>query len=172
MCACLVALCGCAGTGSATGTTVSAGAVVLASDIDRLTGEQWAGTLTYLDYSSQVQTTIKSSLRLARLPAASDGSLAWDMRVGYADEPDADSSETAMLSRGGRVFRDGLVLERSVLSDGTVRVVTEKDGQDDGRDARLRFVYLLGQTQCSIQNLVRLEQEEAFFERHIYRWSR
>jgi hypothetical protein len=151
---------------------VIASAVVTATDIDRLTGEPWTGTLTYLDYTSHVETTIKSSLLVVRSPEQSDDAFAWDMRVGYADEPQANSGATAVLARGGRVFRDGNVLERAVLSDGTVRVVTEQDGQDDGRSARLRFVYLLGEKQCSIQKLVRHPPDGAFFERHIYRWSR
>ena len=176
-CACLTALDGCTGTRVATGTAVNPGAVttadaVTAADIDQLTGASWTGTLTYLDYTSHVQTTIKSSLLMARLSAQPDGAFAWDMRVGYADEPDANSGETAVLMHGGRVYRDALVLERSVLSDGTVRVVTEQDGQDDRRAARFRFVYLLGEKQCSIQKLVRFTPEEAFFERHIYRWNR
>ena len=171
-CACLAALAGCASTKPAPGAAVSAGAVVSATDIDRLTGAPWTGTLTYLDYTSHVPTTIKSSLLMTRLPEQSDGAFAWEMRVGYADEPHANSGETAVLMRGGRVFRDGQVMERTVLSDGTVRVVTEQDGQDDKRAARFRLVYLLSEKQCSIQKLVRLAQEEEFFERHIYRWSR
>jgi hypothetical protein len=163
---------GCAATRASTGTAVISGAVVTATDIDRVTGEPWRGTLTYLDYSSHVQTTIKSSLLMARLPEQPDGAFAWDMRVGYADEPHANSGETAVLARGGHVFRDGDVMERAVLSDGTVRVVTEQDGEDDDRVARLRFVYLLGEKQCSIQKLVRLPPDAAFFERHICRWSR
>ena len=171
-CACLAALVGCVATRAAPGTAVNAGAVVSPTDIDRLTGLPWSGALTYLDYTSHVQTTIKSSLLMTRLPEQSDGAFAWEMRVGYADEPHADSGETAVLMRGGRVFRDGQVMERAVLSDGTVRVVTEQSGQDDNRAARFRFVYLLSEKQCSIQKLVRFTPEEAFFERHIYRWSR
>lgn len=172
-CACLATLAGCAAsTRVATGTAVNPVVVVTVADIDRLTGAPWSGTLTYLDYTSHKQTTIKSSLLMTRLPAGADGAFAWDMRVGYADEPHANSGETAVLGRGGRVFRDGLVLERSILSDGTVRVVTEQDGEDDGRVARFRFVYLLGEKQCSLQKLVRVTSEEAFFERHIYRWNR
>lgn len=94
------------------------------------------------------------------------------MRVGYSDEPEANSGETALLREGGRIFRDAQVIERSVLSDGTVRVVTEQDGQDGGQDVQLQFVYLLGGKKCSIQKLVRHTSKEAFFERHIYQWSR
>lgn len=163
---------GCAGTGATNGTAVHVGAAVMAGDIDRLTGAPWTGTLTYLDYERQVPTTIKSSLQVARLPDPAGGAAAWDMRVGYADEPHANSGETLVLPRGGRTFRDGQVVERAIRADGTVRVVTEQDGLDDNRAARFRFVYLLGQRECSIQKLVRFTPREEFFERHIYRWSR
>jgi hypothetical protein len=168
----LAALAGCAATTAAPVTAVNADAVVTAADIDRLTGAPWSGTLTYLDYTSRAQTTIRSSLLVTRLPAPSVGSFAWDMRVGYADEPNANDGETALLMSGGRVFRGGQVMERMDLPDGTVRIVTEKDGEDDRQVARLRFVYLLGEKQVSIQKLVRFTPQEAFFERHIYQWSR
>jgi len=171
-CACLEVLVGCATTKVTTNTVATETAVVTATDIDRLTGAPWRGTLTYLDYTSRAQTTIKSSLLMTRLPEQSDGAIAWDMSVGYTDEPHANSGETAVLARNGRVFRGANVLERTMLADGMVRVVTEQEGEDDGRAARLRFVYLLGEKQCSIQKLVRLLPDGAFFERHIYRWSR
>ena len=171
-CACLAVLVGCAATRVTTNTVATETAVVAATDIDRLTGAPWRGTLTYLDYTSHVQTTIKSSLKMTRLPEQSDGANAWNMSVGYTDEPHANSGETAVLARRGRVFRGANVLERTILSDGLVRVVTEQDGEDDGRAARLRFVYVLGEKQCSLQKLVRLLPDGTFFERHIYRWSR
>jgi hypothetical protein len=169
---CLTVLAGCAATGAANERADNTDAAVTAADIDRLTGAPWNGTLTYRDYTSQLQTTIESSLLMIRLPQQPDGAAAWDMRVAYADEPHANSGETAVLTRGGRVFRDARVLERTALVDGSVMVITEQDGQDDNRVARLRFVYLLGDKQCSIQKLVRLKPQEAFFERHFYRWSR
>ena len=169
---CAVALAGCVASRASRNTSVNTAVVVSPMDIDRLTGAPWAGTLTYLDYTSRAQTSIRSSLLMTRLPEQSDGNAAWEMRVGYANEPHANSAETAVLVRGGSVFREGQVMERSVLPDGTIRVVTEQDGEDDGRNARFRFVYLLGEKQCSIQKLVRFKTEEIFFERHIYRWSR
>ena len=168
---CATALAGCVASRVSHNTSANT-AVVVSADIDRLTGAPWAGTLTYLDYTSRTQTSISSSLLMTRLPEQSDGNVAWEMRVSYANEPHANRAETAVLGRGGSVFRKGQVMERSVLPDGTVRVVTEQDGQDDDRDARFRFVYLLGDKQCSIQKLVRFKTEETFFERHIYRWSR
>ena len=152
--------------------SAQAKATVTPADIDRLTGAPWRGTLEYLDYTSQKQVTIKSTLALRRLPARSDGVTAWSMAVGYTDEPDANSGETALLTADGRTFRGEAVQERSVDPAGTLRIVTEQDGPDDNRPARFRFVYLIGPATLSIQKLVRFAPTDAFFERHIYRWSR
>ena len=131
------------------------------------------GTLTYLDYTSHVQTTIKSSLLMTRLPEQSDGAFAWEMRVGYADEPHANSGETTVLVRGGRVFRDGQVMERAVLSDGTVRrghgterprMMTEPPDSDSST--------YWARNSAPFRSWSVSRRTEAFFERHIYRWSR
>ena len=159
-------------TGSAPVMAQATSAAVTPADIDRLAGAPWKGTLEYLDYTSQKQVTIKSTLAVRRLPARSDGATAWSMAVGYTDEPDANSGETALLSADGRTFRGEAVLERAVDANGVLRIVTEQDGPDDNRPARFRFVYLIGPATVSIQKLVRFAPTEAFFERHIYRWSR
>jgi len=52
-------------------------AAVIPADIDRLTGAPWRGTLEYLDYTSQKQVTIKSTLAVRRLPAQSDSTTGW-----------------------------------------------------------------------------------------------
>ncbi len=157
---------------SASMTAQTTPVALIPADIDRLTGAPWRGTLEYLDYTSQKQVTIKSTLAVRRLPAQSDGATAWSMAVGYTDEPDANSGETALLSADGRTFRGEAVQERSVDAAGTLRIVTEQDGPDDNRPARFRFVYLIGAATVSIQKLVRFAPTDAFFERHIYRWSR
>ncbi|MBK9549694.1 MAG: hypothetical protein IPO52_11495 [Gemmatimonadetes bacterium] len=48
----------------------------------------------------------------------------------------------------------------------------EQDGPATIARARFRFVYLIGPATLSIQKLVRFAPTGAFFERHIYRWSR
>lgn len=145
---------------------------VVPADFDQLTGAPWKGELTYLDYDRKVPVTIKSTLSVARMAGGPDGASLWDLRMGYTDEPHADGSEIAALSANGRDFRGEQVVERAMLADGSVRIVTEQDGEDDLTNARFRFVYLLAERRCSIQKLVRLKSADAFFERYIYRWSR
>jgi hypothetical protein len=52
-----------------------------------------------------------------------------------------------------------------------VRIVTEEEGRDNDRPARIRMVYLIGDRAASVQKLVRYEGAE-YFERHIYEWTR
>ena len=141
----------------------------LAADFDLFAGPLWRGTLTYLDYQSHKPVSIKSTLSVTRL-AGDDPR--WDLRLGYDDEPHANKGETVALAEEGRLFDGELVTEREALAGGGVRVVTESDGEDDHKPARLRHVYTLGPSAASLQKLVRFAGASDFIERNIYRWTR
>lgn len=152
-------------------TVLSAQAAVTSKDIDRLVGPGWHGTLTYRDYTTEARTTIKSALLLQKIPASTATDARWDMRIAYADEPHANSGDTISLSTDGKRFRDAIVTEREILTNGAVRIVTESDGKDNEKPARIRLVYLVGEHAASIQKFVRYNGGE-YFERHIYEWTR
>ncbi len=139
-----------------------------ATDLDRLVGKPLIGTLTYLDYNSGETTVIRSSLSVQR--ARSSG--AWNLAIGYSDEPHADMSDVVAISADGRQFADERVVERSVEPDGSLRVVTEGESTDNDLPGLMRHVYVIGERACSLQKLVRGEADGEFFERHIYRWTR
>lgn len=141
------------------------------ADIDRLAGPGWTGTLTYRDYTTEARTTIKAAPLITRLSAPDGSGAQWDFRMAYADEPHANTGDTLRISPDGTRLRDAQVVERRELADGRVRIVTEQDGSDNERPARIRTVYLLGARAASMQKLVRNEGGE-FFGRHIYEWIR
>jgi len=141
------------------------------ADLDRLAGPGWAGTLTYRDYTTEARTTIKAAPLVLRLQAAADGGAQWDLQMAYADEPHANSGDTLRLSADGRRLRGAGIVERQQLSDGRVRLVTEQEGRDNERPARIRIIYVIGERAASLQKLVRYAGG-AFFERHIYEWVR
>jgi len=152
-------------------SAATAQSAALRADLDRLVGPGWSGTLTYRDYTTDARTTIKAALLLAKLPDAPDGSARWDFRIAYADEPHANSGDTISLAADGRRFRKATVVERTQLPNGEVQLVTEEDGRDNEKPARLRVVYRISERKASLQKLVRYEGGE-FFERHIYEWTR
>lgn len=142
---------------------------VLPADLDLISGQPWTGALTYLDYTSSKPTTIPCTMIIARIP---DPDLAWEMRIGYPDEPHANSSNVLRIGAAGTTLDNETVLERTTMRDGAIRLVTKTTGTDADRKATFKFVYVLSPNSCSIQKLVCPEGESVFFERHIYRWVR
>ena len=139
------------------------------ADLDRLIGPAWTGTLTYLDYQSGKPTLLRATLQVTRDPSQSPP--VWQWAISYPDEPKANRVEPLRLSADGRTLDDEAVIERSELPGGVVRLVTQTDGEDDGRPATLRHVYLLGPTQCSIEKRVTFPGSPESLQRNIYRWS-
>ena len=157
---------GCAASSAATSPSVDR---VLPADMDRLLGAAWHGTLTYLDYKSHKPVSLRTTLLVSRLPCDPPK---WEERLGYDDEPKANRATTLTLSADGRQLDGEAVLSREALADGTVRAVTEGDGEDDNKPVRFRHIYLLGAKQSSLKKLVRFAGAQEFFERNVYEWKR
>ena len=140
---------------------------VEATDLDRLTGARWSGTLTYLDYRKNTKTSIPSELVVTR-----DAEASWTFEYLYPREPHANGKKIVALAEQGRTLAGEVVVERAALSDGTVRIVTESDGSDNDRPARFRHTYLLGASSLSIKKEVRGAGVADFFQRNEYSWTR
>lgn len=138
-------------------------------DIQILTGLQWSGTLTYLDYRTKKKLSIPSNLTVK--PNGED-KWSWVFEYEYPDEPKANRSEIVRLTKDGRNMNGEVVLERASLPDSTIRFVTEKKGEDNNRSATFRFTYSLNAKSFSIKKEVRYVDEKQFFERNEYFWKR
>ena len=138
-------------------------------DLQVLTGVQWSGTLTYLDYRSNKKVSIPSDLIVR--PNGED-KWSWVFEYRYPDEPKANDEEIVRLSEDGKTINGEVVLERTSLPDSKVRFVTEKKAEDNNRRAVMRFTYSLSAKSFSIKKEVRYEDENQFFERNEYSWKR
>lgn len=138
-------------------------------DLRPLTGAQWTGTLTYLDYRSNKKVSIPSSLTVTQ---SAEDARSWVFDYKYPDEPKADGKETVKVSEDGRAINDETVTERTELDGGALRIVTERKGRDNDREAAFRYTYLLGAKSFSIKKEVRYEGAGDFFERNQYSWTR
>lgn len=76
------------------------------------------------------------------------------------------------LGEGGKLFGDETVVGRAVLDDGTLRIVTERRGKDNDKDALFRYTYLIGASSFSIRKEVRPDGAAEFFERNRFSWER
>src|SRR5215218_1885893 len=120
-------------------------------DLLPLTGAQWTGTLTYLDYRSDKKVSIPSTLTVTQ---SAEDKRSWVFDYKYPDEPKADGKETVTLSRDGQAVNDGRVTERTKLPDGGLIIVTVKRGRDNDRDAVFRYTYTLSAKNFSIKKEV------------------
>ena len=138
-------------------------------DLRLLTGAQWSGTLTYLDYRSNKKVSIPSNLIVTE---SGESKLAWLFEYRYPEEPKANSRDTVRIAKDGRSINGEMVTERTELAGNTLRIVTEKKGQDDERNALFRYTYLINAKSFSIKKEVQHEGSSEFFERNEYSWTR
>lgn len=151
-----------------TSASIGQNAKVSTSDLKMLEGSEWVGSLTYLDYSSNKKTSIKSNLKITR----GSGKRSWRFEYIYPDEPKANSGSDIALSKDGRKVGDKTVIERIRLDDGSIRIVATQQGTDNDRTALFKFTYLIGPKSFSLRKEVQVEGSGLFFERNTYSWSR
>lgn len=138
-------------------------------DLQNLTGAQWTGTLSYLDYQKNTKVSIPSNLTVTQ---SKDDKSSWIFEYQYPDEPKANSKENIALSKDGKIFDGETVIERTSLADKTLKIVTEKSGPDNDKKALFRFTYLLNKTSFSIKKEVKYEGTTDLFVRNEYSWKR
>jgi opacity protein-like surface antigen len=144
-------------------------AKVSPDDMKVIEGSQWMGTLTYLDYGTNKQTSIKSNVTVSRLDS---GKLTWTFDYQYPDEPKANSKDEVVLSPDGKTFDGETVIERIKQADGTLKIITTKEGVDNGKKSLYRFTYLAGKNSFSVKKEVRREGSTEYFVRNEYTWKR
>ncbi len=96
------------------GSAFTAQPKVNSKDLQRLTGAQWKGTLTYLDYRSNKKVSIPSHLTVTR---SVKGKFSWVFDYQYPDEPKANSRDIVRISKDGRVIDGENVIERTVSAE-------------------------------------------------------
>lgn len=138
-------------------------------DFKHLSGAQWTGNLTYLDYRKNKKVTIPANLIVTQ---ATGNKPAWVFEIQYPDEPHANSKETVTIGPDGRTLNDEAIVERTTLPNGTLKLVTEKRGTDSDKPSVFRFTYMLNAKNFSIKKEVKHEGTSEFFERNEYKWQR
>lgn len=139
------------------------------AELQVIIGAPWAGTLTYLDFSRNKLVTIRSDLIVTAVPGDASSFM---FEYLYPDEPNANSKEKVSITNDGKVFRDETVTTRSFTEGDKLKIVTTRTGQDNNRNAQLRFTYLLNARAFSVVKEVRAEGASDYIERNRYSWHR
>ena len=138
-----------------------------ASDLARLTGAPFSGTLSYLDYSSD---EIEKRPVTIQFNAPRRGRISYE--VSYPDNAYYNSKERLVVSRAGDKLNGEPIVSREELDDGTLIIVTAYRGEDNDRPADIRMTYAVHANKLQIRKEVRFDGERIFFERNAYRLTR
>lgn len=146
-----------------------ADAVISAKDLKDLRG-CWQGSLTYLDYSSNKPYTMNADLKVSR----TGRSHTFILENIYPQEPKANSSDTIIISSDGRKINDEIVHSKLKNADGSLEIITEKEGLDgnDNKPATFRFTYTIGKKSYIHKKEVRFDGQQEWIKRHEYNYSR
>ncbi len=142
---------------------------VTEKDLKPLDGKLWTGSLTYIDYTSKNKTTIESNLMVSR---SVTHAMTWVFELQYPQESGAGSKDEVRISPDGRSLDGEMVIERTLLPKGVLRIVTTGPGRDDNRNAVFRHTYTISKSAFSIRKEVKFDGTDEFFERNTYSWTR
>lgn len=130
---------------------------------------KWKGTLTYLDYKDNKETTIPANTHIEI-----KGKESFDQYIFYTAEPDKNARTRYKIKDSGIVLNDRKVTSRTILPDGSLQLTMESTGTDgnDNKAAAFQHILIISPSTFSVTKMVKFNEEEGYFRRHIYSFSR
>lgn len=150
-------------------TTAQTDASTLIKDFKKISGS-WYGTLTYLDYTSGEPFTMLADLKIERISKSNK----FYFFSSYPNEPNANGGDTIIISEDGKYINNELIKSRTVLSDGTIEIITEETGTDgnDDQPAVFRHTYTFSKSTYSKRKDVQFVGTDVWVKRHEYSYSK
>ncbi|MEO8573272.1 MAG: hypothetical protein ABI481_04825 [Pyrinomonadaceae bacterium] len=139
--------------------------VLKPKDLKLLEGKKWTGTLTYLDYTSNKRTSIRSNLTVAR---KTNKPATWAFSYEYPDEAKANKLSEAVLSDDGKTFFGERVIAKTHPNRKALMLVTTQPGSDNNKKAVFRYTYLVDAKNLSLKKEVQVEGSSVWFLRNEY----
>lgn len=133
------------------------------TDLLILTNKKWAGTLSYLDYGSAKLVQIQTELEVIA-STKEKGCYTWITK--YPLEPTHNSTDEIIISTDGSSIDEEMVKTRSVLKDGTLKFITEREGSDNNKKALFRITYFISKSQFFRKKEVRYLEDKNWFTRN------
>lgn len=138
-------------------------AFVAIEDFARLSGGEWTGELSYLDYSSGTPQSIPVKMQFA--PASGTDI---DYKLIYPKESQYNAEEVLSVSPGGDRVNDKILTSRILNPDGRLMLVTEHDAEDNGRAAKVRLTHMISDDLFVLSKDVRFDTDGSFVRRNAY----
>ncbi|MEL7108534.1 MAG: hypothetical protein AAGJ68_04910 [Pseudomonadota bacterium] len=134
---------------------------------ESLAGDDWSGSLTYLNYQAPFEdVTIPANIEISLL----NSGLKLDYK--YPNEPHANSSAVASISENGTVFMNEPVIANTLTDDDVREIKTGFACEDMGRSAQCEMTYMFSSSTLQITKMVTYDGEIEAFRRNAYTFQR
>jgi hypothetical protein len=141
---------------------------VYPNDFKIVTGINWTGTLTYLDYSSNKKHTIPAAIIVSQ---SLKNKNIFYFKYNYPKEPQENSIDTMIINKNSSYLGNEKVLERSKTKNGEVTIITQKNNLDDGIEKIFRYTYILSSSRFVIKKEEQKMKDTLWIERNIYAFA-
>ncbi|MGB2703342.1 MAG: hypothetical protein WBC81_06735, partial [Chitinophagaceae bacterium] len=97
-----------------------------------------------------------------------------EVAIFFADEPNKSGKDKYRIRKSGTMINKRKLIERTVLPDGSLKIVLEEMGKDgnDSKTATFHHVLLIANKEFTMTKLVKFDGETTFFQRNQYSFSR
>ncbi|MBO0356537.1 DoxX family protein [Hymenobacter sp. BT186] len=131
--------------------------------------QQWDGTLTYLDYKTQKQVSLVTTLNGMQ---SKPRELVLDFIYREPEGGQVKGYDKVQLAADGlSVTWDGIpmrIVRKTRLPNQELKLVLEGRGRDDNKDCLIRKTVMLGVRQFTIVKEVKYDNNEGFITRNTY----
>jgi hypothetical protein len=141
---------------------------VNSNDLKIITGDQWKGKLTYLDYSSNQKTSIPANLLVQQ--STEEKNIFYFIHD-YPKEKKANKTDTLIINNDGKQLNDQSVIKKEKIG-GIIKLVTESTLGSKDELKYFRYTYLLGSNLFSIKKEEKGIKDTAYFTRNVYEYQR
>ena len=139
------------------------------ADFKSLLG-MWQGSLTYLDYSSGKPYTMGADIDIKQIGASNS----FIFSNTYPKESGANSIDTMVISKNGKMINGNTVKSKRLLDNGNTEITTEvlnTDGNDN-KSAVLKHTYIIGKNIYINRKEVRFTGQKIWIKRNEYKYVR
>ena len=140
--------------------------IVSPSEFSVLLGDDWQGSLTYRDYTSNQETEIPVTLLVEQV-----GDREFRFSYSYPEEPKANNKTKVVVGKNHMSINKARIISRQDLPNQVLKFATKIPGKDNKKKATIYTEYLLSVKNFTITKKVQYEGEDPFI-RNTYSFSR
>lgn len=136
-------------------------------DFKILVGDNWSGSLNYLNYGSDKRSTIPANLEINL-----KGERKIKYKIIFPKEPNSNSSDTISISKDGSKLDGQIITDRSIDEDGSLVLTAQSRDYDDNQEADIRTTYTISEREFRMKKDVKFDNDEDFLNRNEFVFTR